>query len=125
MDDFGYAKRELFAQFLVRIYPEIPSVTIAIFSKLTYVTSPNFEQFREIWNAKYLGGFVVHSKAFDGLSGNFPIGFLVWKTNEQTQKIQPIIEITTEILDKKAHPIGEKDFYNLPTENLLDIITNL
>ena len=119
MDDFGYAKRELFAQFLVRIYREIPTATVAIFSKLKYVTSPNFEQFREIWNAKYLGGFVVHSKAFDGLSGNFPIGFLVWKTKTTSKKKQPIIQITAEVLDKKAQLIGEKCFYNLPSENLL------
>jgi hypothetical protein len=119
MDDFGYAKRELFAQFLVRIYREMPTATVAIFSKLKYVTSPNFEQFREIWNAKYLGGFVVHSKAFDGLSGNFPIGFLVWKTKTTSKKKQPIIQITAEVLDKKAQLIGEKCFYNLPSENLL------
>ena len=31
--------------------------------------------------AEYLGGFVVRSKAFDGLQGDFPIGFLVWKTH--------------------------------------------
>jgi len=119
MDDFGFAKRELFVQFLIRIYKEIPSATVAIFSKLKYVTSPNFEQFREIWNANYLGGFVVHSKAFDGLSGNFPIGFLVWKTEQQLKKKLSIIEIITDVLDKKAQPIGEKCFYNLSVENLL------
>jgi hypothetical protein len=119
MDDFGFAKRELFVQFLIRIYKEIPSATVAIFSKLKYVTSPNFEQFREIWNANYLGGFVVHSKAFDGLTGNFPIGFLVWKTEQQLKKKLSIIEIITDVLDKKAQPIGEKCFYNLSVENLL------
>ncbi len=118
MEDFGYAKRELFAQFLVRIYREMPMTNVAIFSKLKYVNSPNFEQFRNIWRAKYLGGFVVHSKAFDGLSGNFPIGFLVWKT-EQAEKTQPIIEITTDVLDKKAQAIGEKCFYNLSANQLL------
>lgn len=119
MDDFGYAKRELFAQFLVRIYREMPTANVAIFSKLKYVNSPNFEQFREIWQAKYLGGFVVHSKAFDGLTGNFPIGFLVWKTNKFATKSEAIPEITTEVLDKKANPIGAKVFYNLPAEQLL------
>ena len=37
--------------------------------------------FRAEWNAQYLNGFVVHSRAFDGLKGDFPIGFLIWKTN--------------------------------------------
>ena len=119
MDEFGYAKRELFAQFLVRIYREIPTAFIAIFSKLKYVTAPNFDEFREIWNAKYLGGFVVHSKSFDGLKGEFPIGFLVWKTDKSAQKKNIINEIITDVLDKNAKPIGEKCFYNLPNENLL------
>ncbi len=119
MDDFGFAKRELFAQFLARIYREIPTATVAMFSKLKYVNSPNFEQFREIWNAKYLGGFVVHSKAFDGLSGNFPIGFLVWKTDQLSKNRQPIIEIITDVLNKNALAIGEKRFYNLPADQLL------
>ena len=38
-----------------------------MFSKLKYVNAPNFEKFRENWNAEYLDGFIVHSKAFDGL----------------------------------------------------------
>jgi hypothetical protein len=111
--DYGYAARELFVQFLVRIAKEIPTSTVAIFSTLKYVNAPNFEKFRENWNAKYLGGFVVHSKAFDGLTGNFPIGLLVWKTDQNSKKI-PITVVSTEVLDKKANAIGEKSFFNLP-----------
>lgn len=119
MDKEGYASRELFVQFLVRIAEEIPTATLAMFSKLKYVNAPNFENFRQSWNAKYIDGFVVHSKAFDGLKGDFPIGFLVWETNQLAKKKEAIIEITTEVLDKKAKPIGEKYFYNLPNEQLL------
>ena len=116
----GYASKELFVQFLMRITIKIPTATIAIFSKLKYVNAPNFEAFRQNWNAKYLGGFVVHSKAFDGLKGDFPIGFLVWKTDQLAQNKQPIIEITTDVLDKKTHPIGEKKFFNLPNKSFLN-----
>ena len=119
MSDYGYASRELFTQFLARISKEIPNATLAMFSTLKYVNAPNFEKFRNQWNAKYLSGFVVHSKSFDGLKGDFPIGFLIWATNQNAKKKQPIIEITTDVLDKKAQPIGEKCFYNLPTEQLL------
>lgn len=119
MDDYGYAKREVFAQFLVRIYNEIPTATVAVFSKLKYVTAPNFEEFREKWNAKYLGGFVVDSKSFDGLKGSFPIGFLVWKTLRNSADRYDISEIKTDVLDKAANPIGEKSFYNLPQDSLL------
>lgn len=104
---YGYAARELFVQFLARIYKEIPTATLAMFSTLKYVNAPNFEDFRERWQAKYLGGFVVHSKAFDGLTGNFPIGFLMWDTGKR----EPVNEIVTMALDKDGEKIEEKIFY--------------
>ncbi|MCG3166276.1 MAG: hypothetical protein POELPBGB_02054 [Bacteroidia bacterium] len=119
MDDYGFAARELFTQFLARVSKEIPTATVAMFSTLKYVNASNFEKFRAKWNAKYLGGFVVHSKAFDGLSGTFPIGFLVWKTDQQGKK-QPIIEINTEVINKDAKAIGEKSFYNIPKTQFLN-----
>lgn len=117
--ELGYASKELFVQFLVRIAKEIPTATIAMFSKMKYVNASNFEKFRVEWNSKYLGGFVVHSKAFDGLKGDFPIGFLVWQTNQK--KKTSINEISVDVIDKKAKPIGEKKFYNLPNNIFLNI----
>lgn len=119
MGDYGYASRELFTQFLVRITNEMPTATVAMFSTLKYVNAPNFEIFRQVWNAVYLGGFIVHSQAFDGLKGDFPIGFLIWQTNQNANKKQSFIEVITDILDKKSQAIGEKRFYNLPNKQLL------
>lgn len=118
-EGYGYAARELFAQFMFRVSKEIPTATLAMFSKLKYVNAQNFEDFRQKWNAEYLDGFIVHSKAFDGLKGNFPIGFLIWKTNHGKKPVTPITEITTEVIDKDAHPIGEKKFYNIPSQQFL------
>lgn len=78
MNEYGKASNELFTQFVVRIAKEIPNSTLAMFSKLKYINAPNFETFRKKWNAQYLDGFIVHSKSFEGLKGNFPIGFLLW-----------------------------------------------
>lgn len=121
MTNYGKASNELFTQFVARIAQEIPSATIAMFSKLKYINAPNFEKFRQVWSAKYLGGFIVHSKVFDGLKGNFPIGFLIWKTNQNLEKKWVIDTVTTEVLDKKALPIGEKKFYNLPNSSYLNV----
>ena len=121
MSKYGKATNELFTQFVARIAQEIPTATLAMFSKLKYVNAPNFEKFRVAWHAKYLGGFVVPSKAFDGLSGNFPIGFLIWETNQASNKKRPITEVVTEVLDKNAQPIGEKSFYNLPNEAFMNV----
>jgi hypothetical protein len=120
----GYASKELFIQFVTRIAREIPNATLAMFSTLKYVNSPNFEKFREVWNADYMGGFIVHSKVFDGITGDFPIGFLVWETDMNAKKITPITEITVDILDKKSQPVGEKKFYSLPNSTYLNAWIN-
>ncbi|MDD3935934.1 hypothetical protein [Rhodoferax sp.] len=119
MTHYGYASRELFAQFLARIGIEMPTATIAMFSTMKYINAPNFEKFRQAWNAHYQGGFVVHNQAFDGMSGKFPIGFLIWKMDQNAANKTPITEISVDVLDKKAQAIGEKSFYNLPNSQLL------
>ena len=111
MVGYGYAARELFVQFLVRIAREMPSATIACFSKLKHINAPNFTAFREQWNAKYLGGFIIHSKAFEGLKGDFPIGMLVWKYEPPSKKVPRFEEIVTDVVDRHAKPIGTKTFY--------------
>lgn len=121
MTDLGYASKELFVQFLVRISKEIPGATLAMFSTLKYVNAPNFEKFRNKWSAEYLSGFVVHSKAFDGLNGDFPIGFLIWKSNQERSGKTSTTEISVEVLNKSAEKIGDKKYYNLPNSSYLNL----
>jgi hypothetical protein len=116
--NYGYAARELFVQFMARIAKEMPTATLAMFSTLKYVNAPNFEQFRMHWSGDFLNGFVVHSRAFDGINGDFPIGFLIWSTDQSIRK--PITEITVSALDRKAQPVGEKRFFNLPVSTYLN-----
>jgi hypothetical protein len=116
---YGYAGRELFVQFVARIAKEMPTATLAMFSTLKYVNAPNFEVFRQHWRAEYLGGFIVHSKAFDGLKGNFPIGFLVWKTANTAISKAKIDEIVCDAYDSNALRVGEKKFYHLPNSAFL------
>ncbi len=120
MSDYGKASNELFVQFLARISIEMPTATVAMFSTLKYVNAPNFEKFRQKWNAKFVGGFVVHNKAFEGLGGKFPIGFLIWKTDQAAAIRTPITEISVDVLNKNAEPIGEKLFYHLPNTSSLN-----
>lgn len=115
MSDLGYAARELFVQFLHRIMAELPTATLAMFSTLKYINAPNFEAFRQRWTAEYLDGFIVHSQAFDGLDGNFPIGFLLWGLGQT----KPTNVITATSLDKAVNAINEKTFFDLPNSRLL------
>lgn len=113
--NLGYASKELFVQFLIRIRQEMPDATLAMFSKLKYVNAPNFEAFRKVWKAKYLGGFVVHSRAFE-LRGEFPIGFLIW---DQSTK-DPIVDITANALDRTGTLVAEKTFVVHPASSFLN-----
>ena len=109
MNGLGYASRELFVQFLHRIGAELPTAALAMFSTLKYVNAPNFAEFRRRWTAKFLGGFVVHNRAFDGLKGDFPIGFLVW----DNAKNQPPQSIQTIALDKAGEIVAEKTYFRV------------
>ena len=124
MSQYGKASNELFTQFLARISIEIPTATIAMFSTMKYINAPNSEKFRENWNAEYLGGFVIHNKSFDGMIGKFPIGFLIWKTNQKSKIKTPITSVQVDVYDKNVKPIGEKTFYNLPTDSYLNVWFN-
>lgn len=117
MKEYGKASNELYTQFIARIHEEIPTATIAMFSTLKYVIAPTLDIFRNKWAAQYYDGFVVHSKVFDGIKGNFPIGFLIWKTGQTKQK--KFSEISVEVIDKNIQPVGEKTFYNFPNDKLL------
>ncbi|MDE7316291.1 MAG: hypothetical protein K2N12_00950 [Helicobacter sp.] len=70
--------RELFVQFFIRTYLEIPHCILASFSKLKYLNASNFIEFRELFKAEFKGGFIVPADTFDNVKGQFPIGFLVW-----------------------------------------------
>lgn len=117
MNNLGYAARELFVQFLHRIMLELPASTVAIFSTLKYINAPNFVAFRERWQATYLDGFVVHSKAFEGLKGHFPIGFLIWDLS----KCSLLTSLSVRALDKNGNAVGAKSFYDLPNNRFLSV----
>ncbi|MGN8404402.1 hypothetical protein ACR9KB_06095 [Helicobacter pylori] len=92
-DELHKANNELFAQFFMRIYKELDGCIMASFSTLKYLNSSHFKKFREVFKAKFLEGFMVPSYSFDNVTGQFPIGFLVWdtatppplKTNQRVQ----------------------------------------
>jgi hypothetical protein len=79
--DLDGARKELFAQFLVRIYAELRNCKIGEFSTLKIFGAPNFIKFRNFFKAKFLKGFVVPAYTFDNVNGQFPIGFKIWDTS--------------------------------------------
>ncbi len=76
---------ELFAQFIIRIYKEIPYCKIGEFSTLKILQSPNFLDFRKHYRAKLEKIFLVPAKTFDNVKGEFPIGFKIWNTEKEEE----------------------------------------
>lgn len=115
MPEYGRSSsNELYIQFLARIAKELPTATLAMFSKMKYINAQASEEFRNNWNVQYLNGFVVHNKVFDGLKGDFPIGFLIWKTDNRENAVRtPISEISCDVYDRNLRPVGNKSFYNI------------
>lgn len=118
MDDYGKAGNEISSQFLVRLKKEIPNATVAMFCTTKYVSAGNFENFRKLWNSEYLGGFLCPSWLFEGLSGRFPISFLVWKTGGD----KPFPgDILVDALDEDLEYLSQKRFYATKKKELLNV----
>lgn len=77
------ASKELFVQFLIRIYKEIPNCNIANFSKLKNLQWANFSEFRKSFLAKLEKIFVVPGNTFDNVKWNFPIWFFIWNCKKE------------------------------------------
>ena len=90
----GTATRELFVQFFLRVYKDIPGSKLASFGKLKYITAENFIKFREYFKAEYKTGFICQADTFDNVKGKFPIGFLIWDLDTK----QEVIAVKTDIL---------------------------
>ena len=114
-DIMSSASNELFAQFFIRVYKEIPNCILASFSTLKYVNSTNFIKFRETFRTKFLKGFIVPAYTFDNVNGKFPIGFIIWDTSKK----EKIKEIKLDIFDNIENYLYSRIFYS--NENIKSI----
>ncbi len=105
----GTAGRELFAQFLIRIYSELNGVTLAEFSTLKILQGSAFLSLKEHFQAKLEKIFLAPADTFDNVKGQFPIGFKIWNTNKK----EVFENVIADIYDKNANFIGTKGIYSL------------
>jgi hypothetical protein len=111
----GKSSNELFAQFLYRIYNEIPLSKIANFSTLKNLQSSNFIGFRKVFKPKLEKLFVVPADTFDNVKGQFPIGFFIWNC----EKSENFVSIEVDVFDKKGEFILEKNVYSNDDKKLI------
>jgi hypothetical protein len=110
------ANRELYVQFLIRIYFELSECWIANFSKLKNLQAPNFYDFREIFQAKIEKFFIVPANTFDNVKGKFPIGFFIWNTTKQ-EKFKHTI---ADIFNKEGEFDGQKIIHCYDEDKLIN-----
>ena len=119
-ENLGEVSRELFSQFIYRISKDFADkiAWLGIFSKLTYINANNDQKFRDkVFKYKFERGFILDSKNFEGCTGRFPVGFLVWNLSKhisfESQKI------SLDIYDSAVEKIGEKIFRTARREEFL------
>ena len=105
----GTAGRELFAQFLIRIYSELNGVILAEFSTLKILQGSAFLSLKDHFQAKLEKIFLAPADTFDNVKGQFPIGFKIWNTNKK----EVFENVVADIYDKNANFIGTKEIYAL------------
>ena len=103
----GTGVRELYIQFFIRIYKEIPNSKLCSFSTLKYVSAVNLEKFRLLFKAEFMKGFVVPANTFDNVGGKFPIGFLIWDLSIK----KDICGAEVNAFDKHGSYVSTKNFY--------------
>lgn len=112
----GAAIKELFAQFFIRIYQEIPGATLAEFSTLKILQAPTFKNFRSIFKAKLLSLFIVPADTFDNVKGQFPIGFYIWDTKQN----ESYSSFEADVYDNKGNYIQKKKTEVVYEEKLIN-----
>jgi len=115
-DYLGTAGRELFAQFLTRIYMELKNCRIAEFSKLKIFNGSAFIRFRECFLAKLEKCFIVPAFTFDNVSGNFPIGFKIWDTSI----IEKLDSITADVYNENNQFVSQKVFKSFTKDQFIN-----
>jgi hypothetical protein len=106
-EQMGYARREMYIQFLTRIYCEVHGCMLADFSKIKQMQAPSFSTFRTFFRAKLLKCFLMPAKTFDNVKGNFPIGFKIWDTSQQ----ENFEYILADLYNEKGENIGAKGLW--------------
>ena len=104
----GYSKRELYIQFMARIYAELFGCKLGVFSTLTHLQGSKFFAIRDSFLAKLEKIFLVPANTFDNVKGEFPIGFQVWNS----EKVEKFQNTEADLYDTEGSFIGAKTLFS-------------
>lgn len=112
----GTAGRELFSQFLIRIFSDTNGVIIAEFSTLKILQGSAFLSLKNYFQANLEKIFLAPADTFDNVKGQFPIGFKIWNTNIK----KSFTNVVADVYDKNANFIGEKGIFSLNKDQYIN-----
>jgi len=104
--NLGETSRELFAQFLFRIHHEFKhkKAYLCLFSTLKYINANNDQRLRnKIFHYHFERGFMFDSRAFNGVTGKFPVGCLIWNLAMQENLNEQ--NIILDVWDRSTPPV--------------------
>lgn len=110
------ASKELFVQFLYRIYVEIPGCIISNFSKIKTLQGNHYAKFRNLFLAKLEKLFIVPADTFDNVKGKFPIGFFIWNTHKKSL----FNDIYADVYNKDGNYFSTKYLFVPENRNIKD-----
>ncbi len=102
----GTAGRELFAQFLIRIYSELTGVNLANFSTLKNLQGSAFATFRNYFTPILKRLFGVPANTFDNVNGQFSRGFFIWDTSSQVS----FLSVEADVYNRDGEQVETKHY---------------
>lgn len=114
--ELNQASKELYVQFLYRIYIEIPNCIIANFSKIKTLQGNHYKEFRNLFLAKLEKLFIVPADTFDNVKGKFPVGFFIWNTSRKSL----FKEINADVYNKHGDYFQSKYLFVPEIRNIKD-----
>ena len=102
-NDVGLCAREMYAQFLYRIYlikQKNPNISICLFCRPTFLSNKSFKKFRKflLLEFQYVNGFISDSSLFGG-TGSWALSFNIWKPGK-TQNIDSFVHDVIDFTDE-------------------------
>jgi len=84
-------------------------IYVAVFSKTAWVVGPDSRSFFETWKSSfsYRDGFLISSKVFNGVKGNWPCFFSLWEYQPDSS-CENFSNLITNVYDKSCNFLGVK-----------------
>lgn len=115
----GACSQQLYAQFMYRASVlareyGFENVTIALYSKPTFMCSASYRPFREWWYGRHRcdGGFMFQASHFADVSGAWGVSFTVWSSGGVTDTRKAVTVALKDVRSFTVKQTGTKPVYN-------------